>query len=480
MVKRKGYNKVLQPLVYDLKKLEQGVKVYYGAESYTIRAVLVMFVGDTLALHDVFGYLSPSANYFCRICTALRPTFQEDPTKNFPLRTLEWYDTNLEAVQSGQQESAECGLKRQGCVLNTLDNYHVIDNWALDPMHDLGEGLIPLTLQLVLNKYFKTKELGFTVEYINYRISTFNYGYAERKNRPMSNFTTQMLNKPGTYKMRQTAAQNFLLLRSFPFLFSHTVPKDCELMTIIGHLINITRIVLSPVVSENMLLRLNEYIRLYTDLFSDHFDKRINKLHHLQHYEQCIRHIGSTTQSNCLPFEQKNKPLKRQAANCRNFKNITKSLAERQCFSTVIDLLEKPFQDKVQFKPIKKSRQGNVPSTVHINPDVHSFQQKAVHINGVEFRENLIVAFKKHSNRNYPSYGVIKEVHEIDGKPYLLAKCCCTLGYDDTLQAYEVEETDTERFVHIDEIFQHTTFSFWVPHNSETRYVSRRLYNQDY
>lgn len=480
LVKRHGCNKIIEPLVTDLKALEAGVTVKYSTETFTIRAVVIMFVGDTLALHEVFGLLGPSAKYFCRICTVPRPTFNEDPGKRFPLRTIDWYDSNLEAVQSGQIQPSECGLKQTGCVLNCLEQYHIIKNWALDPMHDLGEGVIPSTIQLVLSKY-RSMDLGFTAEFINHRISTFNYGYEDRKNRPMSNFTPQMLTKPEIYKIRQTASQSFLLLLSFPFLFVHKIPKDCQLMSMIGHLINITRIVLSPVVSENMLLWLNEHTRLFTDLFSENFDKRINKLHHLQHYEQCIRHIGSTIQSNCLPFEQKNKPIKRQAANCKNFRNLSKSLADRQCFATVIDLLDNPFCDKITYKPNISVKKEDMLCCAYIeDPNINPLLQKSIVLNGVEFRKNLIVAFKIHANKYFPSYGIILEIVDVTGKVLLLLRCCNTLGYDEAFQAYEVEESEHERFLPLDEVFQHATFSFWTPHNSSTKFISRRWYNQDY
>ncbi|XP_055527132.1 uncharacterized protein LOC129719758 [Wyeomyia smithii] len=252
--KKHGFNKIMEPSIADLKQLQTGVDVFYGNEKFQLRATVTIFCGDTLAAHDIFGLLGPSATYFCRICTIDRPSFQKTPTTKFPHRTIEWYDANLYAVQNALIKPAECGLKSTGSILNELANFHVTTNWALDVMHDLGEGIIPLTLQLVLGRYVKQKVAGLTKDYINHRISTFNYGYVERKNRPSANITNDMLFKPNQHKMRQTAAQYFLFLRAFPFLFGHKVSSECELMQMIGHLINISRILLSPTVSEDMLI----------------------------------------------------------------------------------------------------------------------------------------------------------------------------------------------------------------------------------
>lgn len=215
--------------------------------------------------------------------------------------------------------------------MNELQNFHVTENFALDVMHDLAEGIVPLTVQLVLSRYAKDKNVEINTSYVNCRISSFRYGYMDRKNKPSANITDEMLNKPSNNRLKQTSAQCFLLLRAFPFLFGHKVKQDCPLMLMIGHLINVTRILLSPIVSDYLLAELSEHIRLFQHLFYTNFDIRINKSHHLEHYVECIKRSGNMKQFNCLAFEQKNKPCKSQAATCKNFKNICKSLAKRQC-----------------------------------------------------------------------------------------------------------------------------------------------------
>lgn len=166
-VKQCGYNKILEPLISDLKKLEEGVTVFYGSEKFELRATVTVFCGDTLAAHEIFGLLGPGATYFCRVCTIPRPAFHENPTEEFPNRTVEWYNENLQAVRNGEKKPSECGLKTNGCILNELKNFHVTQNYALDTMHDLAEGVIPLTIQLTLSFFYKQKDLKFTKQLIN-------------------------------------------------------------------------------------------------------------------------------------------------------------------------------------------------------------------------------------------------------------------------------------------------------------------------
>lgn len=347
-------------------------------------------------------------------------------------------------------------------------------------MHDLAEGIIPQTVQLVLSRYSKTIP-SFTKNFINFRLNSFNFGFAERKNRPVANFTEDMLSKPGEFRLKQTSTQNFLLLRSFPFLFGDKISEDCQLMAMIGHLINLTRILLSPIISEDMLMWLEEHIRLYSDLFYAHFKKRINKLHHLQHYPEYIRRCGSPKQSNCLPFEQKNKPMKNQAGTCRNFKNINKSLAVRQTHTTIIDIMDNPFHDKFSIKAGKRQLAENTLSSIYLPIGTKTVScPKNVKFNGIEFRKNLVICLKNNNNNPFPSYGIIREIVDNAGEVYFLVRTCFNLGIDEFLEAYEVEITEKDEFVHMRDIFQQTTFSLWKPYYSSKKYISRRVYNKDY
>nr|XP_029713732.1 uncharacterized protein LOC115257890 [Aedes albopictus] len=479
--KKHGYNKLLKPLINDLKKLEEGVTVFYGNESYTIRAVVTMFCGDTLAVHEIFGLLGPMANFFCRVCTIQRPAFHQNPFENFPLRTKEWYDQNMDLVKSGAITPSECGLRPGGCILNELRNFHTTENFALDTMHDIAEGLVPLTVQLVLSHYYKKKELGITAGYINQRIHSFAYGYIDKNNRPSANFTNEMLSKPAAHKLKQTAAQNLLLLRAFPFLFGHKVSANCEYMNMIGHLINITRILMSTIVSEHMLASLEEHIRLYEELFYSKFKRRINKNHHLDHYVLCIKKSGNMKQFNCLVFEQKNKPAKNQSSTCRNFKNICKSLAQRQCFKMIVDILDNPFRDKTSYHGGKIVLREQSRSQRFLDETlVQVFIPKSVTINGIDFRPNLLVCIRNYENEYYPTYGIINEIVVINSKIHFLLKLCKTKTYNTFLEAYEVSVDSDEQLFHLEQIHTHTTFAFWTSHGNSLKFVSRRNYCRDY
>lgn len=118
-------NEILEPLISDLKKLENGViingNVVYGA--------VVAFLGDNLAQHKVGGFKEGfTATHPCRYCmtslTDLRNMTQEEVGL---LRTSLQYDDQVEQLNNTENNgplfknlSESFGLNR-GSVLNSLN-----------------------------------------------------------------------------------------------------------------------------------------------------------------------------------------------------------------------------------------------------------------------------------------------------------------------------------------------------------------------
>ncbi|XP_062538541.1 uncharacterized protein LOC134206825 [Armigeres subalbatus] len=112
VLKKYGYKKVFQPLIGDLLKLEskEGVQIKFDSGIYTLRATLVNVLGDTLAIHDLYGLLGPSANYFCRACMITRADLQNGNFgDNFPHRTAQSVKNDLEAVNNNEITASQCG-----------------------------------------------------------------------------------------------------------------------------------------------------------------------------------------------------------------------------------------------------------------------------------------------------------------------------------------------------------------------------------
>lgn len=114
------------------------------------------------------------------------------------------------------------GLKRDS-VLNSLSFYYVKNNVALDIMHEIV---------LVLNALIKQKL--FSLDKLNYRVTSFDYSFCGRVKKPSLMSKVELKNFDGA--MRQSAAQMSCLLRLFTIMIGDLIleeNKEEELLLIL-------------------------------------------------------------------------------------------------------------------------------------------------------------------------------------------------------------------------------------------------------
>lgn len=64
------------------------------------------------------------------------------------------------------------GIK-EFCIWNNLNNFHIYENYALDIMHDLYEGVYRYDMALIINELINNNFI--TLEILNERIKYFTY-----------------------------------------------------------------------------------------------------------------------------------------------------------------------------------------------------------------------------------------------------------------------------------------------------------------
>lgn len=101
------------------------------------------------------------------------------------------------------------------CPLNALNNFHVICNRAADIMHDFLEGICPLEVKLMLSKFIQKG--CFDLNTLNGRITSYNYGLKDRKNKPCTFASSTFPNPDAVAK--QNASQMLCLLRHMPLFY---------------------------------------------------------------------------------------------------------------------------------------------------------------------------------------------------------------------------------------------------------------------
>ena len=133
-------------------------------------ASLCQVACDNLASNGLLGFIeSFSGSYFCTICYATSEEIQvKFCGELFQLRTAE--DNNKDVAgltDAKKQGKVHCrGVKRY-CKLNDIQGFHVTDNWTLDPMHIIFEGIVPVELGCILFGLCNSSNKCISLETVN-------------------------------------------------------------------------------------------------------------------------------------------------------------------------------------------------------------------------------------------------------------------------------------------------------------------------
>lgn len=284
-----SYNTILYPIVEEIKELEEnGIQV----NDENIKGTLATHAGDSLAIHLVFGMFgSFTHNFFCQHCKISKEE-SERATKENPiyLRTSDEYRNLFQGDRppSFPNMNSAFGYKMY-TLLNDLQNYDIFVTMIVDFMHDVAEGNIPLVLSSFLKIVIKKHIL--TLDRINMKIVSFDYGVFEARNKPgYINLNNDL--------MGLSASQKLVLFLHFSIIFPELV-LDERLKVYwkpVSHLLAITKICLLTELSEKDLDVLEETIETYLTEYIEIYQRHLTpKQHFLVHYPRVIRNCGPPT-----------------------------------------------------------------------------------------------------------------------------------------------------------------------------------------
>ena len=121
----------------------------------------------------------------CDMCNANTDSIQSKFRESmFERKTKEMYSQKIREISKDPSKCITYGIHGP-CALNELKFFHTSNNYSLDIMHDIYEGVVPYELCLILKIFIYEKKF-FTLNFLNERILLFNYGKLEIKNRPGS------------------------------------------------------------------------------------------------------------------------------------------------------------------------------------------------------------------------------------------------------------------------------------------------------
>jgi len=334
-LKTYGYEAVLSKFVAEMQRLssEGFVGDFPLLGTRTIYVSLLQASCDNLALNGLLGFIeSFSADYFCTMCYATQADIQHKfYESDFELRTVEKHSKDIACISSSSRQVHSRGVKFD-CILNKIPGFHVTQNFSLDIMHIILEGIIPTELSCIIY-YLCNAHREVTLSQISARTHTF-WGAVnvEQSNKPPE---LNPIDKPGHLYPSMKAVQAWALLKYLPLMIGDIVPASDPHWLFLSHLAELVDLLFSPVFTVGMVSYLRELIADHMIMFIDLYGSgekavRLKPKHHLLvHLPTVILQSGPLVGMQCLRYELKNSFFKRSSHIMCNFSNVCQTLAYR-------------------------------------------------------------------------------------------------------------------------------------------------------
>lgn len=478
-VKKYGFDAMLQPLLSDLKALEAGIQLTINATAETIYGAAVMWSGDNLGNHQMFGF-SPNfiADRCCHFCYASyddrQTCFRESDVL---LRDKISYAADCNKLLVDPSSAKISGVYRR-CSLADLKFFSVPENLCPDAMHDLLEGCLQYELKLVLRRFILVDKIT-SLSKFNCRLLSFTYG-VDSKNKPQPISLEKLQGKEK--KLGMNASQAWCFARYFCLLVGDFLDESYTYMQLIYILLDIVDIVFSPNITVSMTYRLEELIHHHHQLFRTLFPEQslIPKQHFLIHYPSKIRKLGPCVQYWCMRFESKHSSAKEFCHLLHNFKNICKSIAWKQQIRLCTDWMMFNQSTIMDIGP----GSAILPCTLSVPEDVFKkvgisiyeemYFANYVKVNGCKFQPGsiIIVAIKD----DMPVFGKVLFIANAERKITFVFEKQYTLRYLINLHAYEVSSTDDIMAIDYSQLLDYHPLSlhFGFGKNRQCTYVVPR------
>ncbi|XDV29589.1 hypothetical protein PO909_032692 [Leuciscus waleckii] len=430
-----------------------------------IFGTIAQFTGDNLGLNGILGYVeSFSAKHYCRLCLTDKVLAQEVFSEDDPrviLRSRNLNEKHYKYLADNPNENSCYGFKRNS-VLNTLTYFNVSENFVLDIMHDILEGVAQYEVKLLF-EYMSCNLIS--CDSIPQRLYAFNYGYLDKNNRPTKVNLQQAGNSIGL-----NASQTLCLIRNIPLIFGDVVPegdKHWHLMLLLLHIVNI---IFSPCISEGMTIFLKHLIVEHHRLFKELYPSRnlIPKHHLMIHYPECIRQIGPLIHVWTMRYEakhrffKKNQKKKIQKPDQITCKKHQLAIAYHWEHCTIKGIESGPVSKEL----LSDLENGDfISEQLHIDLSSELTVTPWVKCHGTEYRSGLVVCLDLVDDA--PVFGKIVNIFIMDGIFFLAS--CMESEFVEHLHAFSVFAQENSLVLKKpDELFYHKPFDLQMSYGNDS------------
>lgn len=420
-----GNEATFSEIISELKFLqEEGIIINVNNGDKKIYFKLALIIGDNLGIHSILGLSeSFSCTYNCRFCKITKSESQITYSmQSYPIRTKQSYNDDVVL-----QNISVTGIKEK-CVWHNLPGFHLTSNFMVDIMHDLLEGICVYDLTALLSILVLDYKL-FTVEDLNNRIKSFNFGNDISNTPPFINIRCLKSH------LKMSANEMLTFVRYLGVLIGDYIPVGLEIWEIWITLIGIIDVVTAPSLQFSESKRLKVKIEDYLQLVIKYFQHLKPKHHHMLHYSMVLNMSGPLVHLWGMRFEQKHRDSKLSSNVSGSFKNMIHTLANKAQLKLCHQLIA-PCKEDV----LKESSLIDSTDRIFFFPDFCSendiYVLRNVEISGVCYKKNSVIILDYTS---IPIFGTIDKIflHK-NGATYFSYTELVTLHFDRHVHAFEV------------------------------------------
>lgn len=217
---------------------------------------------------------------------------------------------------------SKTGIKER-CLFNNVESFNVTENYFVDIMHDLFEGVCKYVMGNILYHLIFVEKI-FTVEAFNSKIQNFDFKF-ESKNKPPVLSSEDIRNK----KIKMSASEMICFCRYICIICGDLIPVGNEVWSLYLLLKQIISIITSTNMNSPKIIELTKLIQdhheLYLRLFPD--SNLTPKFHFMLHWPNIIEKTGPPVLLWSMRYESKHREMKSSANVVSSRINISKTLA---------------------------------------------------------------------------------------------------------------------------------------------------------
>lgn len=336
------------------------------------------------------------------------------------------------------------GIKEE-CVLNEVPHYHCAKNIYCDVCHDIYQGMLKYDLCSILYNLIVVRGY-FSLETLCERIEGFDYGPAEKGNKPPTSHITK--DKLESCSLNLSASEMLCLGRYLGEMIGDLVPLDNKIWKFYKIVREILEIVTCPFFQPGVDKYLETLVSEHHELFLLYFGNLKPKHHFMLHYSLLLKQNGPLVLLSALMCERNHRKGKLYASVSNSRINFPLSVAIKY----QLMFCERLMRYEPVKTPVKFTGAHNV-----ICRDLHHFELfsnslpfdaasivfsvKSVEVHGTRYAHNMILVLRVDSM--LPTFAKIAHIIVNEDQSILfIVNAIYSVYYLDHICAYEVQDSN--------------------------------------